>query len=219
MTDNIATGCRDNTEIQFNWEDGVGHIWKTGNLPAIRRLPELHGQRLLERIIKDGIPGGVGEICENDGVFLGQGLGLARTIVKSTSINASTTTTEGTAIVQRFLLLATERSTAFTALDDGGGATFVETDTGVACPAAVWVPLSCTAATVPELAAVARPVSLSRFSRCNSERISAALWWQVALAGGRLPNAGRGKTGCPKIRGARNVSAPTRVFDRGGEGA
>jgi poly(3-hydroxybutyrate) depolymerase len=35
VTDNIATGCRDNTEIQFNWEDGVGHIWRAGNLPAI----------------------------------------------------------------------------------------------------------------------------------------------------------------------------------------
>ena len=35
-------------------------------------------------------------------------------------------------------------------------------------------PESCDAANVPELAATARPVSVSRFSRCKSARISAA---------------------------------------------
>ena len=35
VTGNFATGCRDNTEVEFIWEDGVAHIWKTGNIPAI----------------------------------------------------------------------------------------------------------------------------------------------------------------------------------------
>ncbi len=37
-------------------------------------------------------------------------------------------------------------------------------------------PESCTAVTGPEPAATARPVSVSRFRRCRSARMSAACW-------------------------------------------
>ena len=42
-----------------------------------RRLFELYRQRLLERVVEDGITGGVDEIGEDDRVFLGERMGLA----------------------------------------------------------------------------------------------------------------------------------------------
>jgi poly(3-hydroxybutyrate) depolymerase len=30
-TGNDATGCTNNTEVQFIWEQGVGHNWETQN--------------------------------------------------------------------------------------------------------------------------------------------------------------------------------------------
>src|SRR5438445_5949817 len=86
---------------------------------------------------------------------------------------AASTTAAGTKTFQSFLP-ATGTSATFTALDDGDGASAGDEpdarDGG-------WVtldPLSCATATVPELAAMARPISVSRFRRCNSERISEA---------------------------------------------
>jgi poly(3-hydroxybutyrate) depolymerase len=35
LTSKIATGCGSNTEVEFMWEDGIGHLWEPGNLPAI----------------------------------------------------------------------------------------------------------------------------------------------------------------------------------------
>jgi hypothetical protein len=40
-------------------------------------LFELDGQRLLQRVVKDGVAGGVGEVGEDDGVFFGELGGLA----------------------------------------------------------------------------------------------------------------------------------------------
>src|SRR5208282_3055969 len=96
---------------------------------------------------------------------------------------ATSTTTAGTRTFQSFLP-ATATSATFTALADADGADDAdageEPDAGDGgCPAPgcpALDPLSVAAATVPELAAMARPVSVSRFSRCRSLRISEACW-------------------------------------------
>jgi poly(3-hydroxybutyrate) depolymerase len=35
VTRNLATGCKNNTQVQFIWEEGVGHTWQGKNIPAI----------------------------------------------------------------------------------------------------------------------------------------------------------------------------------------
>jgi poly(3-hydroxybutyrate) depolymerase len=35
VTGNLATGCTGNAEVQFIWEEGVGHAWNQKNIPAI----------------------------------------------------------------------------------------------------------------------------------------------------------------------------------------
>lgn len=35
VTGNLATGCTNKTQVQFIWEEGVGHTWQQKNLPAI----------------------------------------------------------------------------------------------------------------------------------------------------------------------------------------
>src|SRR5438309_8475352 len=69
---------------------------------------------------------------------------------------------------------ATGPSATFTALDDGDGASAGEEPDVGNGGWATGEPLSCATATVPELAAMARPVSASRFSRFKSARSSAA---------------------------------------------
>jgi hypothetical protein len=89
-------------------------------------------------------------------------------------------TAAGTKTFKSFLP-ATGTSATFTALDDADGASAgEEPDAGdVGWATVVWAmldPLSCVPATVPELAAMARPISESRFNRCKSVRMSAACW-------------------------------------------
>jgi poly(3-hydroxybutyrate) depolymerase len=35
VTGNLATGCKNNTQVQFIWEDGIGHAWEQKNIPVI----------------------------------------------------------------------------------------------------------------------------------------------------------------------------------------
>lgn len=35
VSSNLATGCANNAEVEFMWEDGVGHLWELSNLAAI----------------------------------------------------------------------------------------------------------------------------------------------------------------------------------------
>ena len=48
-------------------------------------MSELHRQRLLQRIVKDRIAGGVGEVGEDDGVLLGQRRCWTRAEVETTT--------------------------------------------------------------------------------------------------------------------------------------
>jgi poly(3-hydroxybutyrate) depolymerase len=42
VSGNLAAGCTSNTEVQFVWEEGVSHLWKTGNIPAIWNFLSTH---------------------------------------------------------------------------------------------------------------------------------------------------------------------------------
>ena len=92
---------------------------------------------------------------------------------------ATSTTAAGTRTFQSVFLPATATSVTFTVADDDEGVTpGAEPDVGPGCGAATCELLSRTTATVPELATATRPVSVSRFSRNNSERMSEACWYR-----------------------------------------
>src|ERR1019366_3238470 len=101
---------------------------------------------------------------------------------------ARSITAAGTRTFQSFLP-ATGTSATFTALADADGADTADAgeepdagDGGCASPCCAAPgspaldPLSVAAATVPELAAMAPPPSVSRFCRCRSLRIPEACW-------------------------------------------
>ena len=140
-----------------------------------RRLVERNAERRLERVVEHRIACAVGEIGEDDGVFLGQALGLVWRDEVERSRNPRDEHHRG----GNHNL--PELSPAQDLGDLQPSMTEMEpppSDAGcwrwrLAEPAE---PPSCATATVPELAAANRPVSVSRFSRCNSARMSAALW-------------------------------------------
>ena len=49
----------------------------------IRRLLQLHCERLLQRTVEDAVAGGIDEIGQQDGILLGQRLGTPRVKEKS----------------------------------------------------------------------------------------------------------------------------------------
>src|ERR1700730_4361151 len=87
---------------------------------------------------------------------------------------ATANTAAGTTIFQIFLPPAVRSSATFAAVDDGGARAGTDPDVGTPCCVPDCGAASC-ADIVPELAVPARPVSVSRFRRFRSARISAAL--------------------------------------------
>ncbi len=44
VTNKIATVCASNVEVEFMWEDGIGHLWEPGNLSAIWTFFSTHSK-------------------------------------------------------------------------------------------------------------------------------------------------------------------------------
>src|SRR6266849_1493324 len=103
-------------------------------------------------------------------------LGGGRGRLSQANIPPRTTTSAavGTRIFQSFLPPGVQSSATFTAADDGGAKPGTDPDVDTPCCATDCAALSCTTATEPELGTPARPVSVSRFTRSKSARISAA---------------------------------------------
>src|SRR5271165_1957210 len=99
-------------------------------------------------------------------------------INRTSTITAGTRSFHNSLGAEIALTVAADTAEADAAGDDAcaAGAVCTEAERGVRACAAADGPESAAAGTEPELVAAARPLSVSRFRRCRSARMSAALW-------------------------------------------